>query len=81
MRGDAMDTSTVTQKGQVTIPAAVRRKLGLRTGDRVAFVQDGDRVLVQAVEQNVSAAFGLVKSRRSVSLAGMDLAIRKRAGR
>ncbi len=41
-----MDTSTVTQKGQVTIPAAVRRKLGLRTGDRVAFVQDGDRVLV-----------------------------------
>ncbi len=76
-----MDTSTVTQKGQVTIPAAVRRKLGLRTGDRVAFVQDGDRVLVQAVEQNVSAAFGLVKSRRRVSLAGMDLAIRKRAGR
>ena len=81
MRGDAMDTSTVTQKGQVTIPAAVRRKLGLRTGDRVAFVQDGDRVLVQAVEHNVSAAFGLVKSRRSVSLAGMDLAIRTRAGR
>ena len=81
MRGDAMDTSTVTQKGQVTIPVGVRRKLGLRTGDRVAFVQEGDRVLVKPVQQKVSAAFGLVKSRRSASLADMDRAIRKRAGR
>lgn len=28
---------TVTSKGQITIPASVRRHLGLRAGDRVEF--------------------------------------------
>jgi antitoxin PrlF len=31
-------TSVVTRKGQVTIPAEIRRSLGLKEGDRVAFV-------------------------------------------
>lgn len=74
-----MDTSTVTQKGQVTIPAGIRRKLGLRTGDRVAFVERADGVIVKALEQDVAASFGLVKARRSASLADMEQAIRKRA--
>jgi AbrB family looped-hinge helix DNA binding protein len=30
--------STITSKGQVTIPAEVRRHLGLRTRDKIAFV-------------------------------------------
>lgn len=33
---------TVTSKGQITIPASVRRQLGLRAGDRVEF-ECGDR--------------------------------------
>jgi len=32
----------LTDKGQVTIPIAVRNKLGLRPGDEVEFVVDGD---------------------------------------
>ncbi len=39
-------TSQLTRKGQVTIPAEIRRQLGLRHGDKVAFVQDGDTVTV-----------------------------------
>lgn len=74
-----MDMSTVTQKGQVTIPAGIRRKLGLRTGDRVAFVEGTGGVLVKAVEQDIQASFGLVKARRSANLADMEQAIRKRA--
>jgi len=31
-------TAQVTSKGQVTIPQEIRRRLGLRTGDRVEFV-------------------------------------------
>lgn len=33
-----MTSATVTSKGQVTIPADVRTKLGLRAGSRLAFV-------------------------------------------
>jgi antitoxin PrlF len=76
-----MDTSRLTRKGQVTIPVGIRRKLGLRTGDQVAFVQEGDRVLVKPVQKKISAAFGLVKAKRSASLTEMDQAIRKRTRR
>ena len=30
--------STVTSKGQVTIPAEVRKHLGIKTGDKIAFI-------------------------------------------
>lgn len=32
--------STITSKGQVTIPAEVRRYLGVATNDKIAFVID-----------------------------------------
>ena len=35
-----MPAATITSKGQVTLPAEIRRKLGLRPGDRVDFVMD-----------------------------------------
>jgi len=76
-----MATSTVTRKGQVTIPAEVRRRLGLRRGDRVAFLEEDDRIVLKPVESDVEAAFGLVKAKKSVSLRAMDEAIRARAGR
>jgi AbrB family looped-hinge helix DNA binding protein len=34
-----MATAAVTSKGQITIPAEVRKKLGLKTGDRVRFIE------------------------------------------
>ena len=34
--------STITSKGQVTIPAEVRRHLGLKAGDKITFVIDGE---------------------------------------
>jgi antitoxin PrlF len=39
-------TATLTSKGQITVPIDVRRRLGLRQGDRVAFdVEDGTAVM------------------------------------
>jgi AbrB family looped-hinge helix DNA binding protein len=42
-----MSTSTLTSKGQTTIPKDVRKRLNLHPGDRLEFVIDEDgRVLV-----------------------------------
>ena len=39
-------TSTISSKGQVTVPVEVRRRLGLKEGDKVEFAfQEGTAVL------------------------------------
>ena len=39
-----IDSAKVMAKGQVTIPADVRKALGVAEGDRVSFVVDGNNV-------------------------------------
>jgi AbrB family looped-hinge helix DNA binding protein len=34
-----MATAAITSKNQITIPAEVRKKLGLKPGDRVRFIE------------------------------------------
>lgn len=41
--------STVTSKGQVTIPKEIRDLLHIRSNDKVDFVLDGERVLLTPV--------------------------------
>ena len=40
-----MAYSTVTSKGQVTIPKVVRERMGIDEGTVLIFVDDGDRIL------------------------------------
>ena len=76
-----MQTSTLTSKGQVTIPTDVRRLLGLKPGDQVAFVvAEQRRVTLVRSENRIEAAFGLYQAKSSVSIEDMDKAIRERAG-
>ena len=42
--------SVVQEKGQVTIPVEVRRKLGLKKGDLVAFIETDQGVLISPQE-------------------------------
>ena len=41
---------TVTSKGQITIPKEIRDILGLINGDKVAFLADGDQVILRKVD-------------------------------
>lgn len=41
-----MELAKITSKGQITIPIAIRNKLGLKDGDKVLFVDDGGRILL-----------------------------------
>ena len=73
-----MKTSTLTAKGQITIPSSVRKNLGIHQGDQVGFVVEDGRVVLLPVIKDIGAAFGLVKARRSASLEDMQRAIRDR---
>jgi antitoxin PrlF len=39
--------STISSKGQVTVPQEIRKRLGLATGDRVEFVVEEDRTVIR----------------------------------
>lgn len=77
-----MLNSTITSKGQVTIPKKIREFLKVRTSDKIVFtpIEDG-KVLITTRQIPASALFGMLKHRRParpVSLKEMDSAIHKR---
>lgn len=48
-----MDTVTVTRNAQITIPKQVRDALGITEGSKVAVRVEGDRIVIQKVEEDV----------------------------
>lgn len=48
-------TSTVSSKGQITIPQEVRIRLGLRPGDRVEFVTEDGRTVLRPVRERANS--------------------------
>ena len=57
--------TTVTRKGQVTIPADIRRGLTLREGDKVSFsLLSGESavILVRPVQSIAEMTYGIVAS-------------------
>jgi antitoxin PrlF len=56
----ALKLSVVQEKGQVTIPAEIRKKLGLKKGDLVAFVETEQGVLISPQEVIASEALDQV---------------------
>ena len=70
-----MDESTVTSKGQVTIPKQVRRELGIRQGSRVVFAVKNGKAEVRVVHQApavIESAYGMLKGRGRHLPAGFD---------
>jgi antitoxin PrlF len=78
-----MPVSTITSKGQTTIPGEIRRHLKLKAGDRVEFVVEADgRVMLVPATVDVRELKGLLApAPRRVPLEEMEAAIRRRAGR
>ena len=54
-------TTTITQRGQVTIPAEVRRILGVKPRDKVTLPIDGDEVRLKPSSFTLETVFGSVK--------------------
>ncbi len=73
-----MPTSTLTSKGQITIPREVRERLHLKTGSRVDFIMEqSGQVVLKPLDSNFHSIRGIVRSRRKrpVSIKEMNEAI------
>ena len=80
----AVVTATLTSKGQMTIPKAVRESLRLRSGDRVEFVvHDQSEATLRPITKTVDAVFGRlhVRGQSAVTVARMDGAIARETAR
>jgi len=77
-----MVAATLTSKGQITVPAAVREALGVAAGDRVEFVQIAPgRYEFIAATRSVTALKGLFgPAARTVSIEEMNAVIAQRGG-
>jgi AbrB family looped-hinge helix DNA binding protein len=42
-------TAVVTSKGQLVVPAGIRRKFGIKQGTRIRFIERGEEILFQPV--------------------------------
>ena len=76
-----MTTTTITSKGQVTIPVNIRNNLGLNFGDRIEFIYNditGHYELIPATN-SIKSLKGLVnRPAVCVSIEAMNLAIVRR---
>ena len=71
-----MSTSNITQKGQVTIPAEMRKALGLRSGGKVRFSRHGKKLTLEAVvEPAAESLFGTFKAAKGGGIRDIDAAL------
>ena len=63
-----MEATSVTSKGQVTIPKELRQRLGIRQGSKIEFAVVGNDVVMRVRSSPAAeptSGFGLLKSRRA----------------
>ena len=42
-----MELAKITTRGQITIPAAIRRRLSVKDGDKVIFFEENGRIIME----------------------------------
>lgn len=48
------NSSTISSKGQITVPQQIRKRLGLAPGDRVEFVVEEGRTVIRPARSEVN---------------------------
>jgi AbrB family looped-hinge helix DNA binding protein len=63
-----MDAAYVTTKGQLVIPARIRRKLGIKPGTKICFVERGKDILFQPItKEYIRNMAGMLRSNTRVT--------------
>lgn len=77
-----MASSTLTSKGQMTLPKAVRETLRLKAGDRLDVVIEDRRIILTPATLHLDDICAILPpAKRARSVQEMDQAIRKRAAK
>ncbi|MBT5293253.1 MAG: AbrB/MazE/SpoVT family DNA-binding domain-containing protein [Cellvibrionales bacterium] len=75
-----MATATMTSKGQITVPAAIRSDLDIHAGDKIQFIKIGEgRYEILPATDAITKLKGLVKTQKVVSIEKMNEAIRSKS--
>ena len=69
-------TTKMSSKGQVVIPEAIRKALGLEAGSEFVVVAEGDVVILKAIQPPPMSDFNdiVAEARRQARIAGMKRA-------
>src|SRR5687768_2088095 len=63
-----METAYVTSKGQLVIPVKIRRKLGIKPGTKICFVEREHEVLFQPLtKEHIRNLAGMLKNPTSTA--------------
>jgi AbrB family looped-hinge helix DNA binding protein len=46
-----MELAKLTTKGQITIPAEIRKRLNVQAGDKVVFLEENGRIFIENAEK------------------------------
>lgn len=65
-----MESAYVTSKGQLVVPARLRRKYGIKPGTRICFVERDHEIVFQPVtKEYIRSVCGMLKSETSMTKA------------
>ncbi len=63
-----METAYVTSKGQLVVPARLRRKYGIKPGTKICFIERDGEILFQPVTPGyIRSICGMLKSETSAT--------------
>ncbi len=59
-----MYTSTISAKGQITIPVKIRKQLGLNPNDKVALIFRGNEIILKPIKGTIKDLRGSIQPRK-----------------
>jgi len=80
------NSSTISSKGQVTVPQEIRNRLGLSAGDRIEFVVESGRTLIRPLRPGANpfakykGALKAFRSRKQITAWTRELRDEESAG-
>lgn len=77
-----MSQAKLTSKNQLTLPKPIREYLNVGTGDKLEFIVDEQgKVVVTAKTVDVKDIYGMVKSKKHVTIEDMKKSVKRRAAK